>query len=491
MGITFIPGFGIAQESKLSPILEKGIGHYKHENYEEALPLLQQAREDDPQSTIAAYYLGLNLKQQQKFKKAVPHLRDAVTKTPKIKGALIELIDALYNVGELEEAKKWIGEAENEGIRPAQVAFLKGLVRLKENKVEESISSFEKAKGLDKMMEQACDYQIAIAHLKAKDFAYAKQAFEDVITLNPSSNMALYANEYIDVLKRRVEGLDVWKVSFGTFWQYDDNVVLKPDAESIAGNIADSSDSRYVYTLSAEFNKRLNKGLGFKGQYNFYNAKQNDLGYYDTTSHSIVLQPSLYFEKSLLAFPVVYTHSIVNDSSYLSYPSISGIYNRMIGNRHMAQGYVKYGNKDFRFSSSTPDENRDSSEFETGAGWYTFFARRKGFVNLRYVFEREWTEGNNWEYAGNHAQATLLVPLLEKLNLTLTTDANFQRFLNTHTVYNVKRRDNIYTTSALLAYKFYKDSEVQLQYTHVDAGSNIDVYNYDRNIYSVGVQMKF
>lgn len=64
-----------AQETKISPILEKGIGQYKHENYDEALANLQQAVKDDPESSLASYYLGLNYKRLQQYKKAIPLLK--------------------------------------------------------------------------------------------------------------------------------------------------------------------------------------------------------------------------------------------------------------------------------------------------------------------------------------------------------------------------------------------------------------------------------
>jgi len=480
-----------AQQKSLSPALENGIGQYKHENYEEALPLLKKAREEDPASTLAAYYLGLNYKQLQDYKKAVPHLRNAVTYSPKIKGALVELIDCLYNLGQLDEAKEWIHEAEIEGIRPAQVAFLKGLVLLKEKDTYGAISSFQMAKDLDKSMTQACNYQIGIAHLKERDYSYAQEAFKEVIVLDPSSNVAQYANEYINALSRREEAMRPWKFSFGAAWQYDDNVILKPDDASAAVNIANAADSKQVYTASAEYNHRFKERLGIKGQYLFYYAKQNDLGFYDTVSNTVVIQPNLYFKNSLLTFPTTYNHTIINDRSYLSSPSTSGVYNFMVGNSNMGQVYLKYSNKNYLWTPSMPDEDRDSNELTGGVGWYLFFAKKKGFLNLRYALNREWTDGNNWEYTGNRINATVLIPLLNKLNLTLAGSVFFQRFLNSHTTFNVRRKDNVYTASTLLAYKFYKDSELQLTYTFVKDTSNINVYAYNRHIYSIGVQCNF
>lgn len=77
------------EAKKINPTLEKGIGLYKHENYDEAIGVLKKARLEEPQSTLAAYYLGLTYKQTQDYNAAVPHLRDAITMSPKIIGALI------------------------------------------------------------------------------------------------------------------------------------------------------------------------------------------------------------------------------------------------------------------------------------------------------------------------------------------------------------------------------------------------------------------
>ena len=481
----------IAQTENLSPTLERGIGLYKHENYEEALPLLIKAREEEPQSTLAAYYLGLNYKQLQNYRQAIPHLRDAVTNIPKIKGALIELIDCLYNYDRLEEAKKWVKEAETEGIRPAQVSFLKGLVLIKEGKYEEAIVALEDAKARDKSMEQASDYQIGIAHLKAKEVDKAQDAFHDVVDILPSSNLAQYAQEYLDALSKQKEAFRPWKLSFTTAWQYDDNVVLKPEDSAAATNIADEADWRTVYNTQVEYTHRFDERLALKGQYNFYYGKQNDLGFYDTMSHSILLQPGIYSADSLLAFPTAYNHTLVDERSYLSNPSTGVLYNKLFGASQMGQGTLRYNYKDFLWTPSISDEDRDGNEISAGLGWFWFFAEKKGYWNLRYGYDNDWTKGQNWDYQGHRLNAAVLAPVTEKFNVSLAGSAFFQNFENTHTVYGLKRDDDVYTASVLAAYQFYKDSEFQLQYTYVKDNSNIDIYQYDRNIYSVGVQMKF
>lgn len=479
-----------SQRENLNPILEKGIGQYKHENYDEALETLKKAKSESPASSLASYYLGLTYKQLQDYKNAISQLKDAVTYSPKIKGALIELIDCLYQTGQLAEAKKWIAEAEAEGIRPAQVAFLKGMVLVKDNEGADAVIAFENARMLDASMTQACNYQIGIIQIKEKRYDDARRAFNEVILADPNSNMANFANEYMGAIERMKEASKPFKIEAGFAWQYDDNVILKPDDATLASNITDKADSREVYTASAEYNFRPNEKFGLRALYNFYFAKQNDLGFYDMVNNNFGIQPTLYFKNSMLTFPTAFAYTLVNDKAYEVSPTTNAVYNFMLGS-NMFQANVRYQFKHYLWGTA-PDENRDGSDVGGGLGWYYFYAKNKGFINLRYALNREWTDGMNWRYLGNRFSATLLVPVIsDKLNATVTGDAYFQNFTNTNSVYGVYRKDGVYTLSALIAYKFYKDSEIQLQFTHVKDDSNIAVYKYNRNIYSAGVNFKF
>jgi len=493
LSIILITAFAFceAQEKKINPTLEKGIGQYKHENYDEALVTLKRAREEEPESTLAAYYLGLACKQLQNYADAVGPLTDAVTYNPKIKGALIELVDCLYQLNKLDEAKRWITEAEAEGIRPAQVTFLKGLVLLKEGNTAGAIDSFKNAKELDKSMAQAANYQIGLANLKGNKLDEARKAFKEVVIVEPTSNMANYANEYINALSKREEAMKPLKLTFGFAWQYDDNVVLQPADTTLVTGITDKADSREVYTAQAEYNKRFNEYVGLKGQYLFYYAKQNDLGFYDMMSNTFVVQPSFYYKNSMLTIPTGVGLTNVNDKFYLASPSTAAVYNLMVNSVNMAQAYLKYQYYGYNWGPSVPSEDRDGNELAGGLGWYYFFAKNKGFLNLRYGANRDWTAGSNWNYIGNRVTAAALVPVMDKLNWTVSGDIFFQGFTRTNTTASIYRKDQVYTISTLLAYKFYKDSEIQAQYTFVKDDSNMSIYSYNRNITSIGVEIKF
>ena len=183
--------------------LSKGIEDYKDENFEEALESLIKARKEEPNSSLAAFYLGLTYKQLLNYKEAAANLRDAVTLKPMIKEAVIELIDVLYHLNELKEAKEWLAVAEKEDIKPAQTAFLKGLILLKEDKNLEAIKAFERAKEIDKAYTQAADFQIGNAYLKERRPKEAREAFRAVVIVDPMTDLAAFARHHEEAITKK------------------------------------------------------------------------------------------------------------------------------------------------------------------------------------------------------------------------------------------------------------------------------------------------
>ncbi len=480
-----------AQVKKTGSYFERGMEQYKQENYKASLPLFIQSREENPSSSLTAYYLGLNYIKLGNDQKAIEQFKDAVTYLPKMKEALIELIHCLYRSDELEEAKKWIAEAESEGIRQAQISFLKGLVLLKEKKFDAALELFQKAKILDPSLEQASQYQIGVIHLKREDLSRAEKAFNEVIDLQPASDLAQYADEYIDAVRKRQEALRPWKISYKTTWQYDDNVILQPENSSLASDITKQSDWRIIYDLKTEYTRRFEGPFRFKARYDFSYSKQNRLGYYNTMIHSANLQPTLYFKKSTLSFPASYSHTIVDDRSYLSNHSLEAVYNFTLGKVQMGQTYLRYDYKDYLWTSSLTEEDPDANELRSGLGWFLFYGKTRGFCNMRYRFNRNWTKGKNGEYTGNRIDALVLVPVLDKLDVWITGRVDFHDFVNTHTAFEIEREDELYTGSVFIAYKFYKEHEFQLQFTFTKNDSNISEYTYSQSIYSTGIQIEF
>ncbi|HPK54434.1 MAG TPA: tetratricopeptide repeat protein [Smithellaceae bacterium] len=153
-----------------NPLLDDGIKQYQEENYEEAIEVLEKLQTKGPQSSLAAYFLGMAYKQTQDYVKAAANLEVALTLPPAVKEALVEQVNILFQLDRLAEAKKWIAVAKKENIAPANISFLEGMILARERKYSAAIDSFERAKTLDKNLVPTADYQIGLCFLNDKKF---------------------------------------------------------------------------------------------------------------------------------------------------------------------------------------------------------------------------------------------------------------------------------------------------------------------------------
>jgi tetratricopeptide (TPR) repeat protein len=214
-----------------SVLLQEGIRQYQLDNYEEAVEILTQAREAEPRSSSAAFMLGLAYKQIMDYPKALAHLREAVTLEPRIREALVELIDMLNRFSGdayIEEAEKWIAEAESAEILPARIAFLKGMVLQKKGKHIEAVEAFDNAASLNAAFTQSAEIQIAICYMKARELAKAKERLQASLLQDPQSDMAEYARRYLDLVERRMDIERPLHLTLGVAEQYNTNLISEP-----------------------------------------------------------------------------------------------------------------------------------------------------------------------------------------------------------------------------------------------------------------------
>src|SRR4030043_1880731 len=99
--------FMIGETENLSAqsLLDIGIKEYKAENYEEALDILTKAKSQQPDSSLTAFYLGLTYKQMGNYREATGQFKEALRLSPPPTDAYPELIETLYYLNEIKEAK--------------------------------------------------------------------------------------------------------------------------------------------------------------------------------------------------------------------------------------------------------------------------------------------------------------------------------------------------------------------------------------------------
>jgi len=474
-------------------VFDKGLKEFREESYEEAVPFFLEARRLDPSSSTAAYFLGMTYKHMQNFKEAVPHLRDAVTLTPKIKEALVELIDVLYLTNQLEEAKKWIEVGEREEVFPARTQFLKGLVLAKEGRTKDAISAFEKAKDLDKDLTQTADFHIANLLVKEGRLKEARDRFKFVLTIDPTTEMGLFARDYEKFLTAKIEREKPWRLSVGMAYKFDTNVVLRPTSGPVSEMVTNEKDHvlnqtlRIGYTAPFSFKTPFNLSI----QSSFYSDTYADLTSHQFISSMISAIPGYNFGKVSLSALLIYGYNWLKRRSYMTLNGVEPTLRFMIGSKSFGEVSIGYYRKRYLQRPINKDEDRDAENWAATLGWTYFLKNGEGLLNIRYSPSRENTEGRNWDYFQHRVSANLLYPLFKSLKLQLSAETSFADYLNTHTVFLKKRDDDTYSGSFGLTYGLFKNLDAIANYTYTRTKSNIEVYDYRRHLFSVGLEFRY
>jgi tetratricopeptide (TPR) repeat protein len=473
--------------------LQQAEWFYQHENYEEALSLLRELKAKNPESAQIAYYLGLTLKRLQDYQAAKPYLEAAVMMSEDIKSALPELIDLLYQLNRLQEAKTWIAMAKEEKIAPARVCFLNGLVLMKEGKgVDQAIAEFEEAGRLDPSLDESSRYQVGLAQMKLNNLSAAETIFQAFVVTTPRSGLAQFANEYLQAIDRSQAMDRAFRGKVGYALLYDDNVVLAPHNERLAEGISNQADFKHALTAQAEYNFKSQSELGLKVGASFYGTKHNDMGAYDLASFDVPVQPMISFPKAVFSFPLHYNYVSIDGEKYLQLMGLGNLNSFDMGNNQMAQFQLQYNTKDYCWPPDTHDDQRSGREYLVSAGWFRFFgSQNNGYWNLRYAINYEDTDGQNWRYVGNRFTFSSAFPLQRRLTWSFVTDYMRMDFTNENSTYHKDRHDNVFTVSNLLAWEFMSNTELELSHAFIYDGSSIGVYKYDKNLYGVGVTYRF
>ncbi len=509
--------------SQAATFFDDGLKEFEQENYEEALSLFLKAREADRESVKIAYYLGLTYKVMEKYHEAIPCFRQAASSSPRMNDAVIELIDVLYHTGNLAEAQKWIAVADKEGISTARFNLLKGMVFAKTGRPDEAIRAFETAKRLDPRLSQQAELQIAGIYTEQGKYKDAQARLRSTITLDPASDLAVYARDYEKMVAERADRERPWRFAVGMGYKYDTNVVTKGDgpmAESISGQ-ADSAlnfGARIGYTAPFSFKTPFS----FSAYYSIYTDRyfgktytrsdgtQGNLTEYNNMTNTISVVPGYAFGRFAFSLPLTLSYVSLqgqkglsfynelnwwNQTRYLETKSATPTLRFITTPNSFGEVYFSYMRKKYFDTELHPEppegEERSGERMTGGLGWTYTFKDNKAFVTFRYSYAQDNTIGRNWVNNENRFGVDVLYPIWGPLRAQGSVDATYVKYTYDNLYFDQKRRDDIYTVSVALLYGIMKNTDLIFQYNYWRNQSNIALYDYTREIYGLGVEYRF
>lgn len=473
--------------------LKQGVALLNDGSYEEAVTEFVKARELEPGSSKAAYYLGSAYKKAQDYQNALKHFTDAVLLKPIINEAYLELADTYYQLDRFDDAYEALLMAERSKVEPSQTAFLKGLVLTKRGENAKAVAEFIRAKTSDPKLTLTADYQIATAYMQQGKLKEARDLFKDIVIRDPNSELAPLAEQYAQALTKRIVDERPLKITAAVSYQYDSNVILKPSDSKVAAAISGEADTSAIATLRAEYDPKIySDPYGMKLQYSLYMNAHSELKDYDVQSHAFTAAPSRRFASGSASLLAGFNFTLVNNKAYQETISLSPIYAFAPFEGQYVQTTLKYESKNYDTKVSVSDEDRNGSNMGAGVSWFTFFLPGSGFLNIRYDLDKEDTKGSNWRYTGNRFGATFLYPIQERFKITAGADVYFQSFDSPNTSFSgTVRKDKTYTLNMQTSYTLLDALDINAQFAYIQGDSNIPVYGYNKYTISAGLEARF
>jgi tetratricopeptide (TPR) repeat protein len=485
---------------------EKGIAEYQAENFEEALGYFEKAYSDNPKDPHTTFYLGLTHREMQDYTEAVRFFKETVALDPASQDIQFLLADVLYSIGSYEEALTFADAAISRNQRPAQSQYLKGQILLKMKRDKEAIEAFRQAKQLDPALSQQADFQTATAYMEEKEYGKASDTFKGLITIDPSSDWAVFSKDYLEALEKMPKR---YRLELGFGFQYDDNVLAIP-LDSTLVPISRQKDWKRIYSLFGEYtvletgpwNLKASYALNI-AQYNKSDYNENNGGKIfsqDTVSHTVSVMPSYNTEKSVTSLLLSYNYLEVDYTKYMESFLFNPSYTFIISGNQFGQVYARYrrDSEFFNFfqikfgSEPNQSDDRSADNFGGGLGYFYTFAGGNGLFNAKAELESNSALGSNWDFFGIRGSVGLLYPLItNKLKANIYGDIYHQSFSNVDTNYLQKRNDNTYTVQPSLTYTVLKPLDIIAGYTYIRDVCNIGVYNYSRNLYTISLEYRF
>jgi hypothetical protein len=133
---------------------------------------------------------------------------------------------------------------------------------------------------------------------------------------------------------------------------------------------------------------------------------------------------------------------------------------------------------------------RDGFNHRAGITQY-FFCKQRAQIRAYYFFDTDLADGDDFDYRGHEVGIFGAVTLPWMMRARGEVNYYARRYLHCHSIFGEKRKDDRWTLTLDIARGLTRFLELSLAYTRVLNNSNIDVFEYTRNVVTLQLRATF
>ncbi len=512
--------------------LAQGTLAYEQQQYDKALPLLMQAKEEDPTNARVYYYLGLTHLAQQSPNEAIPYLEKGLELRPSDFYLRYQLGVAYFAAGEYEKADPLLTEVYQERPELDSLGFYVGYCRYREKDYDAAMEAFEQCQTDDFDIRQLARFYRGMT---LGVLGLSEQAVEELEgvqsdrAVTPFAAAATRMREKLAAAKTVSEKKRLsFQMSIGGF--YDDNVAINPDEVGFIPNQGVIPGTVNQNTTIGNLRARKTTSPGFLaslfGEYaffrqgpwearatgSFFQTLNTNNGLSRLNIREFVAGLGGFYRGEVAQRPFQvglqyrFAYLFLDDAAFLMRhrPTLTGA---IVGPSFTLPGIGEVGNLTtgiYRFEYKTffreigDDDPRFGSQLRDGHnnmfGFLHAFRllQDKMLLRLGYQFDVEDTDGRTFRYVGNRfltgGQVTL--PWAD-IRLSYDYDIHWRNYTKTQSLFTdrdgslVERNDRQHTHVVQIVTPLPHNFSVTAQYQGIRNYSKIPIFDYTKNVFSL------
>jgi tetratricopeptide (TPR) repeat protein len=511
-----------AQQSEADVFVAQAILAYDARKYDEALALLKDALALDPKNVEALYYSGLVLMAQQKTDQAVEVLEKARALAPRDLSILFLLGVAYFALERYDQAELPLTQVFNERPQTEGIGYYVGLIRYRKKDYQGALKAFRAETSKNPNIQQLVKFYsgLTLAILGLPEQAVAE--VDAALRLQTGSALTGPAERIRDSLASARDAERRFHADVRVGFLYDSNVAVVPQpshdptAESIrrrkhatTGEIA-ALRLEYAWLRTGPWESTVT--------YSFFQTYNNALPDFNVQNHLVAGALSYRAAIGSMPFQVGTQYSwdylSLGNDDFLQRHTAT-VFGTLVENQsNLTTVLARFQNKDFYASpGQLEDEDRDARNWMVGLTHVFRFAQDKHYIRVGYQFDYEQADGRNFTYAGNRflAGGQYTLPW-GTTRLKYDFDLHQRHYLHANTLLPVvnpgtreredSEQNHVVRVEQVLAANLGPASigcasnapcplTLAAEYQRTIADSNLAVYSYNRNVWSLTLSWQY
>jgi tetratricopeptide (TPR) repeat protein len=486
----------------LEPLYAKGVLAYSNRDYLQALEQLQKAAELAPDNPDVQFYLGLTFTRLGEFDKAVAALQKTLQLDASKQYAHYHLGLAYFLAGRHAEALPQFEAAAQFDPQKAPTYFYLGQSLYQLKRYSDALSPLQRSMELDPSLTPTVQYYRGLTLYAMEHDAQAQEAFEAVLEREPDTSLGRQAQRYLDALAQRASTQRLVQLEGTMSLEYDDNVILEPNAVEISGQ----ADGRLVMNVLGRVLPVRTPLWNLGAEYALFQSLHFDLNDFDIQSHTGGLFTRLKLERATLYATVNYNYTLLDNTRFSEAITLQPSALIKASDTLFTLASVRY--RTSNYFDITPEgadpavRDRDGWVVRAGLYQYVLFNNQRSSFRVGYHYEASRNDGTDWEYDSHEIDLAFQTAL--GWNVTLLLEGVYTRFdylhVNSFDAGNDatltaadtrKRNDDRLVGVVAVTRPFGRFLTLTASYAHTSNLSNISFFDYRRNIWTLALTGRY